>query len=477
VRHVARSLDVRTAALAACLVLIASCKLGPDFVPPAPAAPAAWKSSTAASDELLPQRWWTLFGDAQLDQLVERALVHNQELMSALARVEQARAAAGLARSALSPGVSINPTLERERFSDNRAAPPGARSSTYTATNIELPLDVAYEVDLWGRLRRAREAAEAAAQASGYDYDALALAISGEVARTYFALRSARGEEDVLQAGTDLRRRALDINDSRSRAGVGNDLDTSRARTELARTEAELHGVTRARFALENALAVLCGAAPSELVPGTSAAELAPPTVPAGLPSELLRRRPDVAAAIERLHEASARIGQTKAEAFPRLSLTASAGFVSTELAQLFDSSSRAWLLGADVQAPLFQGGAFDQRNRAAKAFYDERAADYRSTLLIAFREVEDALSALTELQSELRFQTEARTAAQQTFDLADARYRQGLVGYLDVVDAARSELDSRRAIVQLERLRAESTVLLIQALGGGWSAAVQGTH
>jgi multidrug efflux system outer membrane protein len=274
-----------------------------------------------------------------------------------------------------------------------------------------------------------------------------------------------------LSAGIDLRRRALEIVAGRARAGVGNDLDTSRTRTELARTEAELRGVARRRAALENALAVLCGEAPADFTAIESGELGGLPTVPAGLPSELLRRRPDVAAAVERLHEASARIGVTEAAAYPSLSLTGSAGFVSTELAQLFDASSQAWSLGAFVSAPIYEGGALDARNRAARAFYDERSADYRETLLVAFREVEDALSALAQLGQEIELQTEARAAAQQTLELATARYTQGLVGYLDVVDAARTELDSRRAVVQLEGVRAESTVLLIQALGGGWTA------
>lgn len=476
-RRRVRVSGARTLRALALATLAAGCTLGPDFKPPIDDAPAAWKSDAAVESHPLPERWWTLFSDSSLDALVERALLHNQELSSALARVEQARAVAGLARAAQSPELSIDPSFDREHFSSNRQLPPSANGSAYTATSLELPLDVAYEVDLWGRLRRAREAAGAAARASEYDYAALSLAISSEVARTYFAAQSALREEDVLRSGAELRRRAVEILEGRARAGVGSDLDTSRARTELARVEAELHGVARGRAALENALAVLCGVAPAEFTPSGRGELGAMPQIPSGLPSELLRRRPDVAAAIERLHVASARIGVARAEAYPQLSLTGSAGFASTELSQVFDASSRAWSLGAAVSAPIYRGGASDERNRAAQAFYEERAADYRSTLLVAFREVEDALSALTELRSEVELQSRARAAAQQTFELADARYRQGLIGFLDVVDAARTELDTRRTVVQLERLRAESTVLLIQALGGGWSAEARGTE
>lgn len=464
----------RASTLAFVVTLLAvSCTLGPDFVPPETTTTARWKSGDEAVESAyaLPERWWTLFADDELDRLVEIALFQNQDLSAALARVEQARAFAGIARAAQSPTVYASPSASRERYSANRAAPPGSNSVGYTENSFSLPLDVAYEVDLWGRVRRAREAADAAAVASEFDFDALTLAISSQVARTYFALRTALREEDVLRAAADLRRRVLDIVAGRARAGVGTDLDTSRTRAELATVETDLRRVTRGRVALGNALAVLCGSTPADFVvlPDIELESL--PDVPPGLPSELLRRRPDVAAAIERLHEASARIGMTEAEAYPRLSLTGSIGFVSSDLSQLLDASSQAWSLGGAIAAPIYAGGEFDERNRAARAFYDERAADYRATVLDAFREVEDALSALGILHGEMEFQAEARDAARETLDLANARYVQGLTSFLDVVDAARTELDARRALVRLQGVRAESTVLLVQALGGGWEA------
>jgi multidrug efflux system outer membrane protein len=456
---------------AALAVLAAGCTLGPDFVAPADEAPVRWKSAEAAEAPPIPERWWTLFADAELDRLVGLAVERNQDLRIALARVEQARAFAGIARAQQWPTVSVDPSVEREGFSANRAAPPGASTPGYTSTNIQVPLLVAYEVDLWGRIRRTREAAEAASRATDLDYAALSLAISSEVARTWFAVQSARREEDVLRAGADLRRRAFVILQGRAAAGIGDDLDSSRAQAELATVEADLRRVERGRAALENALAVLCGHAPAEFTASELADAHELPVVPAGLPSELLRRRPDVAAAVERLHEASARIGATAAEAYPRLALTGAAGFASSDLSNLFDASSQAWSLGAAMSAPIFAGGEFDERNRAAAAFYEERSAEYQATLLTAFREVDDALSAIELSGAELDLQAEARAAAQHAFELAEARYRQGLIGFLDVVDAARTELDARRAVVRLELVRAESTVFLIQALGGGWGA------
>lgn len=462
----------RAVVAASLAALAAGCTLGPDFVAPEAEAPARWKRAEAVESPAIPERWWTLFADDELDRLVDLAVERNQDLRVALARVEQARAFAGIARAQQMPTLSVEPSVERQGFSANRAAPPGAETSSYSATTITAPLVASYEIDLWGRIRRTREAAEAASRATDLDYAALSLAISSEVARTWFAVQSARREEDVLRAGADLRRRAVEALRARAAAGIGDDLDSSRAQAELATVEADLRRVERGRAALENALAVLCGHAPAEFAAGEDATAPDLPAVPAGLPSELLRRRPDVAAAVERLHEASARIGATAAEAYPRLALTGAAGFASTDLASLFDASSRAWSLGAAVSAPLYAGGEFDERNRAAAAFYDERTAEYRATLLTAFREVEDALSAIELSGAELDSQSQARAAAQHAFELAEARYRQGLIGFLDVVDAARTELDARRAVVRLELVRAESTVFLIQALGGGWSAA-----
>ena len=342
-----RLANARTLAAAATLAVVgASCTLGPDFQPPEAEGSQRWKHGLASEATVVPQRWWTLFADAELDRLVGLAVERNQDLQSALARVEQARAVAGIARSEQWPRLSVDPSVQREQFSGNRSTPSGVNGSSYTSTTFDLPLVASYEVDLWGRVRRSREAAEAGARATEYDYAALSLAISSEVARTYFALRSALREEDVLRAGSDLRRRALEIVAGRARAGVGTDLDTSRTRAELATVEAELRGVARGRAALENALAVLCGSAPAEFSANATVDPELVPSVPAGLPSELLRRRPDVAAAVERMHEASARIGLTEAEPYPRLSLTGAAGFVSTDLAHLFDPESQAWYGG-----------------------------------------------------------------------------------------------------------------------------------
>lgn len=460
--------------LASALLVACGCRLGPDFVAPKDEAAASWKAGAAAESAALlaPSRaWWVAFGDDELARLVDRALQHNEDLAAAVARVEAARAAAGLARTAQPPGIDVNASVERQRYSANRSTPPGASGSAYTASDHDVALDLAWELDLWGRLRRASEAAGAAAEASALDRDALAVAVAGEVARVYFDLRTTERELAVVADGARLRREALAMLAGRAQAGVGDDLDTSRAETELARVEGDQGALERRRAALENALAVLCGASPSEFTVARSAGAPVPPDVPAGLPSELLRRRPDVAAAVARLHAASARIGATEADAYPRFSLTGSIGLVSGDLARWFEASSRTAAIGLDANAPVYHGGANEERLRAARAAYDERAAEYRQALLVAFREVEDALSALASLRGEAEARARAQRAAQRTLELATGRFEQGLVSQLEVVDAARAELDARRALVQLEGLRAETTVLLIRALGGGWTA------
>lgn len=457
-----------------CLLVLAAlpaCTVGPDFTEPESRLPASWKSSDSVESRPIPEQWWTLFSDPELTGLVEKALQHNPELWSGAARVEQARAAAGLARAVQFPAIGLEPSADRERFSGNRTAPSGTRTHVYTANFFELPLTVSYEVDLWGRLRRQREAAEASARATEYDYSALSLAVSSEVARTYFALRSLQREETLLTESLDWRRRAVEIVEGRARAGISNDLDVSRARVELSSVESDLQAVSRNRAMIENALAVLCGEFPSGFTVATAGALQSIPDVPPGLPSELLRRRPDIAAAIERVHDASARIGLTKAEAYPQLSLSGTLGLVSSELSKFFESESQTWTLGAFLRTPLYRGGAFDLRNRAAAAYFDERSAEYRSTLLVAFREVEDALSALARLHLEQESSARGRDASTRAVELANGLYRQGLIGYLDVIDANRTDLDARRRIILIERLRADSTVMLVKSLGGGWTA------
>jgi len=456
------------AGVAACISLLTGCTVGPDFTPPTTDTAPAWKH-LAAESGTIPGEWWTLFNDAALNDLVAESLRENQDLKIAFARVEQARAIARQSAADFYPEISSEPSFNRERFSANRPTAPRAVRGPYTASTYAVPFDLSYEIDIWGRVRRSYEAAAAAADASELDREGMRLTVTGDVARTYFSIRFLDAEEQVLQEAVDLRNKAVEIVNGRFTGGVGNEIDLARAQTELATAEAELRGVRRQRAALENALAVLCGKQPSSFTLPVLADPVAEITVPAGLPSELLVRRPDIAASMARMQEANARVGVATAAFYPSFSLTGSAGFVSADLASVFDASSRVWSFGPSMFVPIFEGGRNEARKLEAEALYREREASYRQTLLVAFREVEDSLSALGELKGEIDFQIQAQRAADRTFELANGRFRQGLVTYLDVVDAARSQLDSRRASVRLQGLQAETTVMLIKSLGGGW--------
>lgn len=455
---------------AATLAAMSGCAVGPDFKAPEETAPAAWKAASDTEGAELPANWWRLFSDPTLDELVPRALEQNQDLRGALARVERARAVARQSEADFYPDIHGGASFTRERFSANRPTAPGAQRAPYTASTFSVPFDLSYEIDVWGRVRRSFEAASSAADASELDRVGMSLTVSGDVVRTYFSIRSLDAEAQVLRDAVDLRRQALEIVQGRFTSGVGNEVDVSRALTERATAEATLRGVLRRRAALENALAVLCGEAPQTFTLAPVADLPGVVSVSAGLPSNLLKRRPDVGAAVARLREANAQIGVATADFYPTFALTGSAGFLSRDLGSALDAASRTWSFGPSVSVPIFEGGRNTARLRESEAFYREREAAYRQTLLVAFREVEDSLSALSELDGEIRFQAEAQRSADRTFELASGRYRQGLVSYLDVVDAARSQLDARRAQVQLKGIQAESTVLLIKALGGGWN-------
>lgn len=452
--------------------------VGPDYQRPAVEAPAAfrdadafgpWKTA-APADTAVRGEWWRLFADPALDALESRALASNQDLRAAVARLEQARAAAGLSRSAAWPQVAIEPSLQREQTSTTTEnVVPRDLTTTYRA-----PLLASWELDLFGRVRRLTESARADAEASAATLEAVRLALTAEVAATYFGLQGLDRELGLLRDTTGLRRRALDLVAARLRSGAAGELDVVRAETELATAEAETAALTNRRSSLQTALAVLVGAPASEfeLAPRSPiAAPVSPPAVPAGLPADLLERRPDIAAAERALAASNARIGVAKAAFFPAISLTGRAGFVSSEVDTLFNRDSRSWSIGPSLYLPIFQGG----RNRAnlerSRAAYEEAVALFRQRVLIAFREVQDALTATRLLADQAAAQDRALVAARRAASLAQTRYDAGFVSYLEVIDAQRTSLATERASTQLATQRLTTGVVLIKALGGGWSS------
>jgi multidrug efflux system outer membrane protein len=467
---------MRILSLVCSALFLSSCTLGPAYTPPAPPIPLAWQESAPwrqaePRDEVPRGAWWSVFGDPELNRLEEEAMASYPGLQIALSRVAQARAGLTGSRADLYPRLDLGASAVRSRT----AADFSSGGEGETSTFIDLPLDVGYEVDLWGRVRNSVEAAGAEMEATMADYQSSLLFLQAEVARTWFSLRTLDSESVLLARAIDLRRENLKLVRSRFEAGETGKLDLTRAETELAAAEAEARGVARSRAALVHALAVLTGQPASGLSIASAPLDLAPPAVAPGLPSTLLERRPDVAAAERRMASANARIGVAHAAFFPAVTLFGFGGFQSAEIADLFSWDNRTWGLGPAVSLPIFDGGRNRAGLRRAEAFWNEAAADYRLNVLAAIGEVEDGLSGLRHLGEQADFLERAENSAAEAAELSRIRYRAGMVSYLEVVDAERTMLESQRQAARVLGQRLETSVFLIRALGGGWDEGEEG--
>jgi multidrug efflux pump len=452
--------------------------IGPDYKQMSNSVPATYKNTELGIwkegrplDHLAKGNWWEVFGDTNLNALETQALQANPQLKAAVARVDQARSTARVARSQLLPSLSLDPSYTRERYSPNANPSFG----NLTANSFSTPLDLSYEVDLWGRVRRSFESAHADAQASLATFYNVLLTLNSDVAQNYFALRSLDAEIAAVASTVDLRHEQVRLVRSRLEGGVGSELDVARAETELATTEAEVASLAKKRDELENAIAILVGENPS--IFKLAALENAntnwnpqPPQIPAGLPADLLERRPDVAAAERQLASANAKIGVAKAAFFPVLTLTGSGGYLSGDVESLFTWDSRKWTIGPSVSLPIFAGGRNRANYKRSQAAFEESTALYRQQILVAFGEVENSLSGIRHLAVQSEAQQRAVTNARRAAGLASDRYRSGIVAYLEVVDASRDTLSAERANAQLAGQRLIAAVQLIKALGGGWT-------
>jgi multidrug efflux system outer membrane protein len=453
------------------LLVLPGCKaVGPDHETPAMKLPASfsdggvrWNAHAPASRPA-PRQWWRLYHDATLSSLVERSLVSNQEITAAAARLDQARHLSRAARSRYFPAIAFNPSINR-----SRAVPRVASGSAFASTTYSLPLDLGYEVDFWGRVRRQVESAEASEQASAEILNAIRLSISSEVAQTYWALRAVDADRALLARTVDLRRRALALLTEQRDAGAISGLDLSRAETEVATAESERIGLDLTRAELVNALAVLAGAAAT----GSSVPEQTdlpePPAVPASVPSELLRQRPDIRAAERNVAAANAEIGVATAALYPSITLNSSLGLESRALENLFNTSALVWSLGGDAAAPITAGRLLRAQRDAAISAHAAASADYRQTVLEAMREVENALHGGSILAARQQAQERAAAAARETFELSSRRFEAGLVSFLDVVDAERTRLEAEQRVNAVRAERLAVSVALIKALGGEW--------
>ena len=467
--------------------LLSACAVGPDYQRPAMDLPAHFKEASLSpeaakhwkaaqpSDAMDRGRWWAIFRDPALDRLQDQAMAANQDLKAAAARVRQARALQGSARAEWFPTLNAGMGPTRQRASNAALGlPDDAPNSPGTLWRAQAT--AAYEVDLFGRVASTVDAAEADTQQSEALFHSILLALQADVAQAYFRIRRLDSEQALYQRTVELRRKSLDLVEKRHAQGDISALDIARARSELATAESQALGVSRQRAAAEHALAILLGKTPAEFALPTQGLTRVAVDVPAGLPSSLLERRPDIAAAERAMAAANARIGAARSAYFPRLTLSAAYGYESSAIEDLLQWSSRTFLLGPLVgtalSLPIFDGGRRQADVALARARYEEDVAHYRQTVLTAFREVEDGLSSLRILGEQSQVQDAAVEAAVRAAQLSQVQYREGSVSYLDVIDADRMVLQQRRAAVHLDGERARTVVDLIRAIGGGWGAA-----
>lgn len=446
------------------VLVLAGCASVPVAEPHAlPTTPASFKHKALPASATLAQAdWWKTFADPQLDALTERALAHNTSLQQAAARLAQARA---LLRSTdANRALQLGASAGASRQGGDAARAAGSAGTVYTAG-----VNLSYEIDVMGRLSKASSAAALDAQASEQLLQSARLLVQADVAQAYFALRALDAERALMRETVAAYQDTLRLTERRHAAGDIAELDVVRVRTEVAATQSQALALDRRRAELEHALAVLAGELPSSLSVAEGVWVETLPNVPAGLPSTVLERRPDVAAAQSAMRAAQARLGVAQTAWFPSLALTASAGGASPELSDLFKSSAGLWGLNALLNLPILDGGRREAGVQSAAAQLDLAAAGYREQVLQAFRDVEDQLSALTLLQAQAEVQAQAVASATRALQLSDSRYRNGLVSQLELLDARRSELANRRQALQVRAAQYQSTVGLIKALGGGW--------
>ena len=472
----------RVAPLAIFALLLAGCTVGPKYSRPAvPTAPAyseqppqsftespGWKQAQPA-DTTLRAEWWQLFGIGELNSLESQIDPSSQTLKAAEARFREARALIQSNRAGLYPTVSTSPSIATNRLSSNTAA--GAAAHGDFGQYI-LPLDINYELDAWGRIRRSIAAAREEMQATAADLETIRLSLHAELAIDYFDLRIVDAQKQLLDETLAAYQKALDLTRNRYDGGLTSKAEVAQASTQLETTRAQDIGEGVMQATLQHAIAVLVGRTPETLKLEPAPLQAAPPVIPTGIPAQLLERRPDIAAAERRMAEANERIGIARAAFFPTLLLTATGGFEGTTLVNWLNWPSRFWALGPSVAQTIFDAGRRRAAAESAAASYDESVANYRQTTLQAFQEVEDNLATLRVLEEQAQAQRVASEAARQSLELSLNRYKGGLVTYLEVTAAQSIALQNQSAEVDILRRRMEASVLLIKALGGGWDTS-----
>ena len=415
--------------------------------------------------------WWAKFNDAELNRLQTLATTNNQSLAAAYARFRQARALLDVSRSDLYPHVTVNPAANRQRTSANAFERNGVPAA-FNYSTFNLALNSSWELDLWGRVRQQVEGSQARLAAAADDLESARLAVLAEIATDYFTLHSLDMEHALLEQTLATYRRSLELTENRRKGGIATELDVAQAQTQLRRAEAELPAIELQRAKLRHALATLCGLpAVGFAVASVPGAAVTAPPVPPFVPSELLERRPDIAAAERRMAAANADIGVAQTAFYPRVTLAGTAGLQSVNLGSLFDWPSRLWAIGPNVEVPLLPFSRLRGQRAAAVAGYDATVANYRQTVLTAFQEVEDQLATQRQLTAQIESVQAALTAARRSLEIANHRYQAGLVTYLEVAAAQNAALALERNVVRLSAEALLANVALIKAAGGGWEA------
>lgn len=524
--HYKSKIGLRLAGTVALALLLAACKTGPDYTRPAMDIKEGFKSATEteSAQPNLARDWWQLFNDPELSSLVEQALAQNLDLKAAMARVAQSRASAKSVRGSFYPVLTMDPSAKRARTpgadsssdsSDTKitqatttinkitsllsqmnalrqgntsgtgsgGSAQGASSASSTSSmsisgggattsnSFQIPFDLNYEVDIWGRVRRSYESSKAQLQASLYDVEVVRQTLLADLVRNYFNLRSFDAQYEILLRNLNLYQEQVELTGNQYKAGLISETDLLQAQVQLESTRAQAADTLRQRTDLEHAIAILLGRAPVQFSLPVRPLNATPPLIPAGLPSDLLRRRPDVAEAEQNLISACAEIGVAKAEFFPVVKLTGSAGFQNDELKNIFDWENFAWSIGPSISLPIFQGGQLWFNLKKAKARYEELDATYRAQVLSAFVDVEDSLTDLHMRADAADAQSKAVIAAREYLRLIQIEYQSGITDYMHVVNAEQTLLSNELTEAQILNQRMVSTVLLIKALGGGWDS------
>jgi outer membrane protein, multidrug efflux system len=458
--------------------LLSACAVGPRYQRAAAEVPATWKGegpwqSAAPKDSIPKGTWWQVFHDAELDRLEQDLLQANQSLTAAESRLSQARSLARVASSAYFPQLTTDPNGQRQRVSGNRPIAGSPITPVPVTQNIfAMPFSASYEVDLFGRVGRSLQAANASLQASAADLENVRLVLTAELAADYFNLRELDREAGVVRQSVEIQRKGLDLVNQRHEGGVASGLEVAQQAALLDSTATQLSLVEQQRAQFEHAISVLVGKPASAFTLRSAPLDASPPPIPAGVPSEVLERRPDVATSERQMAFENAQVGLATAAFYPHITLNASGGWLSSDLATLVNAPSAFWAIGGDLLQPIFSGG----RNRAnlavVRAAYDESVANYRQSVLVAFQQVEDGLSSLALLNQAAKTQQTAVADSRRALDIANSRYVGGVTTYLDVITAQTALLNNQRLATQLLGQQMVASVSLVKALGGGWDAS-----